>query len=86
MEKLTFNQFPFLAELGLAEDNLGCYRAGQWVGNGATVTAINPANNQPIARVRLASIKDYHDTIAAMQEEKKRWMATPAPARGEIVR
>ena len=56
------------------------------MGNGATVTAMNPATNEPIARVRLASIKDYHDTVNAINEEKKRWMATPGPARGEIVR
>jgi aldehyde dehydrogenase family 7 member A1 len=56
MESLTFNQFPFLKELGLSEHNLGCYRNGEWVGNGKTVTALNPATNKPIATVRLASI------------------------------
>jgi len=31
---LTFNQYPFLKELGLSEDNLGCYRRGEWVAGG----------------------------------------------------
>ena len=30
--------------------------------------------------------QDYEDTIRAMESEKERWMKTPAPLRGEIVR
>jgi len=85
-QELTFNNYPFLKELGLTEDNAGCYRNGEWVGSGATVTAVNPANNKPIARVRLASLKDYHESVAAMLTEQKRWAAMPAPLRGEVVR
>ena len=86
MESLTFNQYPFLKELGLSEDNKGCYRNGEWVATGQTVTVVNPSNNKPIARVRLASIKDYHETVDAMMAEKKRWQALAAPLRGEVVR
>lgn len=86
MQTLTFNQYPFLKELGLSEDNAGCYRNGEWVGNGATITSVNPATNQPIARIRLASLSDYHDTIKHMESEKERWAKLPLPVRGEIVR
>jgi len=34
----------------------------------------------------MASLEDYEATIKAMQSEKVRWMKTPAPQRGEIMR
>lgn len=83
---LTFKDYPFLKELGLAETNFGCYRKGEWVGNGEEVTAMNPHNNLPIAKIRLASGHDYEDCIKAMESEKMRWAKTPGPIRGEIVR
>jgi aldehyde dehydrogenase family 7 protein A1 len=85
-QPLTFNKYPFLRELGLSEDNNGCYRNGEWVGNGEYVTAVSPADNKPIARIRLASLQDYQDCMASMQSEKDKWAKTPAPVRGEIVR
>jgi acyl-CoA reductase-like NAD-dependent aldehyde dehydrogenase len=84
--KLSFNDYPFLKELGLSEVNNGVYRNGEWVGNGKEYTCVNPHNNKPIAKIRLASPQDYEDTILAMESEKERWMKTPAPLRGEIVR
>jgi hypothetical protein len=48
MEKsssLTFSHFPFLKDLGLSEVNNGCYRNGEWVGNGGEFTAVNPSTN-----------------------------------------
>ena len=47
---LTFSRYPFLKELGLAEDNLGVYN-GRWGGSGPSITSVNPATNEPIARV-----------------------------------
>ena len=76
---LTFNKFPFLKELGLSEDNLGCYSNGKWVGNGQEVIAMNPATNEPIARIRCASLGDYNETIKSMESEKERWAKMPAP-------
>lgn len=29
---LAFDKYPFLKELGLKEDNLGCYYGGKWSG------------------------------------------------------
>ncbi len=34
----------------------------------------------------MGSNQDYEDCIKAMESEKVRWMQTPAPIRGEIVR
>lgn len=34
----------------------------------------------------MASLDDYEATIKGMQSEKVRWMKTPAPQRGEIMR
>jgi aldehyde dehydrogenase family 7 member A1 len=86
MESLTYNQYPFLKELGLSEENKGCYRNGEWVGSGKVITSYNPANGKAIARVQLASLADYHDTMKAMETEKARWAKMPPPLRGEILR
>ena len=86
MSKLTFNDYPFLKELGLAESNLGVYAGGSWSGSGEEVVSVNPANNKPIAKVKVGSVADYQACIKAMEVEKVQWMKTPAPVRGEIVR
>jgi hypothetical protein len=43
MEKLTFNQFPFLKDLGLNEENYGCNLNGTWQGKGDWVYSVNPS-------------------------------------------
>jgi hypothetical protein len=40
------DDYRFLAELGLAAENLGCYGGGVWRANGPTVTSINPSDNK----------------------------------------
>lgn len=85
-QKLTFNKYPFLKELGLQEVNHGCYKNGQWVANGQEVICVNPHDNKPIAKVRQGSPQDYEECVKAMESEKVRWMKTPAPIRGEIIR
>lgn len=47
--ELTFNDYPFLKELDLEEENLGVYN-GKWVGSGNFLDAINPTTGNPIAR------------------------------------
>ena len=84
--ELLYDQYPFLKELELEKDNLGCYYNGKWVGDGETTSVICPHNNKPIARVTYASEKNYEDTLQAMLKGKAAWMSTPAPLRGEIVR
>nr|AED87001.1 turgor pressure sensor [Stylonychia lemnae] len=85
-QSLTFKDYPFLKELGLAETNFGCYRKGEWVGHGDEIVSVNPHNNRPIAKIKLANGQDYQDCIKAMEGEKLRWAKTPGPVRGEIVR
>ena len=83
---LTYNDYPFLKELGLEEVNNGVYRGGEWVGNGPEFTSVSPHNNKPLAKIKMGSVEDYESCIKAMESEKERWMMTPAPLRGEIVR
>ena len=83
---LTFSNFPFLAELGLEETNLGCYRNGEWVAGEETWLSNNPTDNKKVAVTKLATAEQYEETIAAMEAEKERWQTTPGPVRGEIVR
>uniref|UniRef100_A0A8C3KVX9 Aldehyde dehydrogenase 7 family member A1 n=1 Tax=Chrysolophus pictus TaxID=9089 RepID=A0A8C3KVX9_CHRPC len=49
-------------------------------------TAYCPPNNEPIARVRQASLEDYEETVRKAKEAWKVWADIPAPKRGEIVR
>ena len=84
--KLTFNKYPFLKELGLSEVNHGCYRRGEWVSDGPEMVVNNPTLNEPVAHIKTNSVKLYNECIEAMEEERIRWVSTPAPVRGEIVR
>ena len=63
---LTFHEYPFLKELGLAEENFGCYRNGEWVGDGPWFTSHNPYNNKPIAKIKMASVENYEECIKGM--------------------
>jgi len=83
---LTYNEYPFLKELGLEETNNGVYHSGQWVGNGPEFTSVNPHNNKAIAKIKMGSLDDYENCIKAMEAAKDKWIHTPMPARGEIVR
>jgi aldehyde dehydrogenase family 7 protein A1 len=86
MESINFAKYPFLAELGLEETNLGCYTNGEWKGGDEEVTSHNPHDNSVSAKVKLATLDHYEECIKSMEDEKERWFSTPAPARGEIVR
>lgn len=77
--------FPFLKELGLKDENAGVYD-GEWFGNGALYTSVNPADNRPIATVRAGTAADYQKVVRAMDAAKPQWADIPAPVRGEIVR
>lgn len=76
----TLSQYPFLAELGISDTNLGCYRDGEWVAtDGGEVTSINPHNQKPIATTKLGSLQNYEECITAMQSERSKWAKLPAP-------
>jgi len=83
---LAFDKYPFLAKLGLKEDNLGCWDGKEWRGGGAMHTAMNPATGEKLARVKFGNVADYESCIANMHAAEEKWMLTPAPKRGEIVR
>lgn len=82
---MTYSKYPFLAELGLKEENDGCYD-GAWKGSGPTITSYNPTTGEPIARVRQATTDEYEGCIDAMTAAQEAWQLMPAPKRGEIVR
>ncbi|XP_036164918.1 alpha-aminoadipic semialdehyde dehydrogenase isoform X2 [Myotis myotis] len=78
-------QYAWLKELGLREENEGVYN-GSWGGRGEVITTYCPANNEPIARVRQASVADYEETVKKAREAWRIWADIPAPKRGEVVR
>jgi len=55
MQGFTHTDYPFLQELGIGEDNHGCYMNGGFTGSGKQQVSVSPFNNKPIAKVRLAS-------------------------------
>ena len=80
---LTFNDYPWLKELGLAESNPGVFN-GEWLGSGEVLTSYSPTTGKPIATVTCGTPAEYEATIAKMQEASVAWMAMPAPKRGEV--
>ena len=75
-----------MKKLGLEEINHGVYN-GKWVaGRGGQAVSVSPHTNEVIGTTTMGNAQDYEDCVAAMQEEKARWMDLPMPARGEIVR
>eukprot|EP01117_Protostelium_nocturnum_P014614 TRINITY_DN557_c0_g1_i1.p1 TRINITY_DN557_c0_g1~~TRINITY_DN557_c0_g1_i1.p1 ORF type:complete len:514 (+),score=227.72 TRINITY_DN557_c0_g1_i1:121-1662(+) len=84
-EELTLNNYPFLKELGIEEENLGVYN-GKWFGSGDVFTTVSPSDNKPIARIRGGNAKDYEECVKAMKEAMPVWQGTPMPKRGEVVR
>lgn len=53
---LTFDKYPFLAQLGLKAENFGASLGGSWVGDGEWSTSYNPNTGEAIAKVKLATI------------------------------
>jgi aldehyde dehydrogenase family 7 protein A1 len=45
-EELTYSQFPFLKELGIEEENHGCYDGKKWSGSGDIISALNPTTGK----------------------------------------
>ena len=81
-----YERYPFLAELGIEKDNNGVFD-GEWKkGSGGVVTSYNPTTGEAIANVYEASVEEYNEAVAKMNDCHEQWMTTPAPLRGEIVR
>src|SRR3569623_1845964 len=78
-----------LKALGLTEMNSGTYLGhGEWskTTDAGVVEAVNPSNNDVIARVHASSSADYDLLMQRAQEAFKIWRTTPAPKRGEAIR
>jgi aldehyde dehydrogenase (NAD+) len=80
---------PVLAALGLSDENSGTYLGyGEWSSTreAGTLTSINPANGEVLARTYASSRADYDTLMARAVEVQKVWRTTPAPRRGEAIR
>jgi len=45
-QEFTYNQFPFLKDLGIEEDNHGVYDGKNWSGSGETIVTLNPTTGK----------------------------------------
>lgn len=82
----TYNKYPFLKNLGIKENNSGCFNGINWDANGETITSTNPTTNEPIANIILGNQSDYQKCLENITDIKKEWSSTPTPVRGQIVR
>ncbi|CAK4183144.1 unnamed protein product [Aphanomyces euteiches] len=83
-ESFTTPQYGFLKDLSLDEDNLGVF-CGEWFGNGAIITVINPATNETIATVRSGTRDDYMHVVYGMDQAKVEWERVPVLQRAHLV-
>ena len=75
-----------LDRLGLSKTNSGVF-SGNWHKiKDATLSSINPATGETIARVSVADQSDYEATVERVVAAQLEWRRLPAPARGEVVR
>ena len=87
MPSLSYSISDLLERLHIEPVNSGaCY--GDWVANpsGGEFESINPATEEPLAKVVRAGPADYECVVARAQEAFLDWRMVPAPRRGEIVR
>ncbi|HXR24434.1 MAG TPA: aldehyde dehydrogenase family protein, partial [Candidatus Binataceae bacterium] len=52
----------------------------------STIASVNPADGSELARVRLASDREYESVVTESLAVFERWRVFPAPQRGQIVR
>ena len=63
-----------------------CYINGQWVGGNQTFDVTNPATGDVVGAVPDLGVEETRQAIEAANEAFKEWAATPAKARGKILR
>jgi aldehyde dehydrogenase (NAD+) len=61
------------------------YIGGQWVEGAATFPTFNPATEEKVGDVAVASAADVEAAVEAAQSAYAGWRLTPAPRRGEIL-
>jgi aldehyde dehydrogenase (NAD+) len=80
---------PLLEKLNINETNPGA-SAGpdDWieVPSGKELVSLNPATNEPIARVIQADSAAYNQVMSIAKTTFSTWRELPAPKRGEVVR
>ena len=79
--------YDFLDTLDLAGPQEGA-GIGTWLTttSGESVTVTTPIDGSVIGEVKLASLTEYEQVVAAAQEAFVKWREVPAPARGEVIR
>ncbi len=76
-----------LRRLGIAAENPGaCLGPDTWRAGGATIESCSPANERPLAAVRLAGADDLDAVIDSAVTAARAWRDVPAPKRGDAVR
>ncbi len=63
-----------------------CYINGQWVGGNQTFDVTNPATGDVVGAVPDLGVEETRQAIEAANGAFKEWAATPAKARGKILR
>jgi len=75
-----------LHRLGIEPVNSGAWAGPALPARAERVESLNPATNEPLAAVALATAEDYEVVVAAADAACRRWRTLPAPKRGEVVR
>lgn len=78
----------FLRDLGIKEKNYGASTGTRWFKSTdqGELEVISPVDGKRIAKVYLASAKDYDRILAEATTTFDNWRLVPVPKRGEIVR
>lgn len=83
------NNMNILSNLNIRSLNSGASTGSAWwakESKGEILTPLNPANEQVIAEVSVATVDDYERVISTAQQGFEQWRELPAPKRGEIIR
>lgn len=82
-------QYPWLAELGIQENNSGANDGSDWWSEHQAekaIASINPASGSTIAQVYRCSPADRERVIQNAATAFEHWRTVPAPKRGECIR
>ncbi len=82
---LDYEKYSFLKEIGIEQDNLGCFNGYEWCGSGKYTYSVSPATGRNIARIKFASEEEYESCIKNMEAIKEKWFEVPMPTKGLIV-
>ncbi len=83
----TVTGHAVLEKLGILAENSGAC-AQEWLpcDGASSIASVNPADGSELARVRLASAREYEAVVTQATEVFERWRMLPAPQRGQIIR